>query len=122
MVLVADDERGIRRALSRVLKYYGFTVIEAEDGQHAVDTFTEHADEIAAVILDVTMPGMNGIDAFRAIRRIRPHAPVLLSSGYTEQDILMQLADENLTGFVEKPFDEASLVRTLRSLMGRPEA
>jgi len=80
-ILVADDESSVRRVVRRMLERYGFTVVTCADGHEAVAIFRERPDEILLVILDVTMPNMDGGKAFREIRRIRPDAKVILSSG-----------------------------------------
>ena len=86
-ILVADDERVFRPLIERILKEAGFDVLTAKDGYEAVELFQAYADEIACVLLDLTMPKMNGDEAFEAIRRIRPDARVILSSGYCEEDV-----------------------------------
>lgn len=103
-VLVVDDEEVVRGVASRILGSYGFDVILANDGREGVAAFREHRPEIVAVLMDLTMPAMDGVDAFRELRSIDENVPVLLMSGYNEQDAVMRFAGKGLSGFVQKPF------------------
>jgi PAS domain S-box-containing protein len=86
-ILVVDDEEAVREILEEVIPRFGMSVVTARDGREAVERFRERAPEIAAVLLDVTMPELGGVEAFLEIRRIRSEARVILSSGYSEQDV-----------------------------------
>ena len=77
-ILVAEDERAVRSILARILKYRGFEVFEASDGQVAIDIFREHGDSIDCVLLDFNMPERDGEEVERAIRAMRADVPVLL--------------------------------------------
>jgi len=103
-VLLVDDEPGVRRVGEEMLEVLGFRVLTAADGVEAVHVFRQHADAIACVILDLTMPRMNGEEAFRELRRIRGDVRVVLSSGYDEQDVTRRFFGEGPTGFVQKPY------------------
>ena len=89
-ILVVDDEDGVRELATTVLQAAGFTVIGARDGREAVERFNERPDEITLVLLDLTMPRMSGQEALAEIRRIRPAARVVLSSGYPESDAVSE--------------------------------
>jgi two-component system cell cycle sensor histidine kinase/response regulator CckA len=69
----------------------------------------EHNEEIVCVLLDLTMPHMNGVEAFRGMRRIKPGVKVVLDSGYNEQDATQRFAGKGLAGFIQKPYDTALL-------------
>jgi len=116
-VLVVDDEQLVRDVAARILEYSGFDVITAAEAQQGVELFRQLADEITAVLLDMTMPEMSGEEAFRELRRIRPDVPVILTSGYNEQDAVGQFTEQGLAGFVHKPFDVETLVRTMREAL-----
>jgi len=118
-VLVVDDEQLVRDVAARILEYSGFEVITAAEARKGVELFRELADEIAAVLLDMTMPEMSGEEAFRELRRIRPDVPVILTSGYNEQDAVSRFTEQGLAGFVHKPFDVETLVRTMRKALER---
>lgn len=109
-VLVVDDEETIRAVTSKTLQRFGYTVLTAVDGQSAVETFREHADEICLVLLDMTMPRMSGDEAFRAIRAIRGEVPVILSSGFTEQEATDRFSGVGLAGFIQKPYKPTDLL------------
>jgi len=116
-VLVVDDEKLVRALARHMLKFLGLGVFEAEDGQQAVELFREHADSIACVILDLTMPRLSGEETLRELRRIRPCIPVILSSGYSEEEIAGRFGDDGPTAFLDKPYSEADLARTLRKAL-----
>jgi two-component system, cell cycle sensor histidine kinase and response regulator CckA len=118
-ILVVDDEESVRTIAARMLELFGFSVLLAADGKQGVELFRENKDEIAAVILDLTMPHMNGEEAFREIRRIRSDARVMLVSGYSEQDTADRFAGKNLNGFLQKPFKPDELRDKLRMVLGR---
>ncbi|HPO13241.1 MAG TPA: PAS domain S-box protein [Candidatus Hydrogenedentes bacterium] len=113
-ILLADDEESVREVAKEILQEAGFTVLTAENGQIAVDLFQQHED-IRAVILDLTMPVLSGKETFHTMRAMRPQIPILLSSGYTEQDITIQFSGSAPDGFLQKPFGPDDLMRALRN-------
>jgi two-component system, cell cycle sensor histidine kinase and response regulator CckA len=115
-VLLVDDEETVRSAGRLMLESFGFEVIAAENGREAVELYRENADRIVAVLLDLTMPQMDGEQTFRELRRLRPDVKVALMSGYNEQDATQHFIGRDLAAFVQKPFDMASLRRTLQDL------
>lgn len=117
LVIVADDEQSVRAVTARALRAMGFEVLDAEDGAAAVQLFREHQERVALVLLDMTMPRMNGVEAFRAIREADPGARVVMMSGYSEQDATDRLATEGLAGFLQKPYELATLQATVRRVL-----
>jgi len=103
-VLVADDEPLIRRVARSALARGGAQVLVAPDGQEAVELFRDHATEIDVVVLDLTMPRLSGLEAFSRIRAIRSDVPILMTSGYSEQEATNHLAGKGLSGFIQKPW------------------
>jgi CheY-like chemotaxis protein len=103
-----DDEETIRDIGAKMLKELGFTPLVAKDGQEAVDIFKETPD-IAFVILDLTMPHMDGEQCFRELRQLAPKVKVIMSSGYNEQDIAGKFASKGLSGFIQKPYNLSAL-------------
>jgi CheY-like chemotaxis protein len=97
----------IRVPAKRILERLGFRVILARDGVEAVDQFRRHAGELVAVLLDLTMPNMNGADAFREMRRENPSIPVILMSGFSENGFHARFPDGETRGLPQKPFDVA---------------
>jgi len=116
-ILLADDEEMVRRVGVDMLESMGFRVLAAADGQEAVEKFREHKEEIAGVLLDLTMPRMDGEEAFREIRRIRPDIRVILTSGYNEQQTIRRFVGEGLAGFIQKPFKLNDLSTMLRQVL-----
>ena len=88
----------------------------ASDGYEALELFQRHADEIQAVVLDRTMPGMGGDAVFEEIRRLDPAAAVILMSGYSE-DKAMHDITKNLDAFLHKPFEPSVLLDTVRRVV-----
>ena len=119
-ILVVDDEAHIRGVATQVLEHTGFTVVTAADGQEAVAVFREHAQTVRAVLLDLTMPHMDGAATARELRQIRPDVRVVLSSGYTEEDATRRFSDRDLVGFLQKPYTLEDLVSTIRTALESP--
>lgn len=103
-VLVIDDEESIRKIASLLLEDMGYSVITAVDGEHGLEVFREHQQELVGVILDMTMPRMSGEACFHALRKVSPHVQVILSSGYSEEDVTSCFQGQGLNGFIQKPY------------------
>jgi two-component system, cell cycle sensor histidine kinase and response regulator CckA len=116
-ILLVDDEEGVRTVTSCMLKTAGFAVLMAEDGGRAVEMFKKHAGDIVGVVLDLTMPVMDGVQTFRQLRHIRKDVRVLLASGYNEQQLAIQFSGKGFAGFMHKPFQRKTLVTHLRNLL-----
>jgi two-component system cell cycle sensor histidine kinase/response regulator CckA len=114
-ILLADDEETIRTMGARMLASLGFKVITAADGREALERYAEHRDEITLVMLDLTMPHMDGEEAFMELRRMNPEVHVIVSSGYAESDISSRFAGKGLVGFVHKPYSLAELTEQIRT-------
>ena len=117
-VLVVDDEETVRSVASRMLKAQGFEPIVVSSGREAIERFRESGDTIAAVMLDLTMPQMDGAETFTELRRIKPEVKVLLMSGFNEQDAINRFAGKGLAGFLQKPFKPDALREKLRGMLG----
>jgi PAS domain S-box-containing protein len=110
LILVVDDEPAVRRLGQRILERYGYRTLAAEDGRSAIDVFRSHA-EVAAVVLDLTMPGMDGRATFYALREISD-VPIVFSSGQSAAELATQLLAAD-TLFVAKPYNLAELTRAV---------
>ena len=108
-VLVVDDEEAVRDVAKRMVEPFGLEVLTANDGRQALAVYREHRDKIVCVLLDLTMPDMDGKEAFRELRRIDPQVPVIIASGYNEQEIRQRFAGKAINGFVQKPYQLAAL-------------
>ena len=117
-VLVVEDEDGVREVVGRMLERLGFHVITAVDGQDALHVLGEHDGEVTAVLLDLSMPRMGGAETVRLIRQRSPELPVVLMSGYTEEDVASKILDGLGGGvrFLHKPFLSEDLSSVLRQL------
>ena len=104
MILVVDDEEIVRRVTKMMLESVGFTVLMAQDGLEALEVFRRRADEIVLVVLDLTMPNLDGEETLRELLRIRPNVKTILSSGYNEQDLTDRFAGKGLSAFIQKPY------------------
>jgi len=103
-ILLADDEPILLIVSKMMLERLGFTVHTTTNGQDAVDKFRRQDVDYRAVVLDILMPGMDGIEAMTEIRKIDSTVPVLLISGYSQNDLPFQNSSENMPdGFMEKP-------------------
>ncbi len=116
-VLVVDDEEAVRNVLGRTLQKCGLSVIMANDGREAVERFREHSPKIAAVLLDLAMPGIGGLEALVEMRKIRPDARIILSSGYSAVDVAARLEGQEVDGFLQKPYEPDALIQKLRELL-----
>ncbi len=113
-VLIVDDEPGVRKVAKKVLENAGLKVLIAADGREALEIFRARRAEIAATIVDLTMPHLSGEETVRELRAIDPTARIVLTSGYTEQDAVDRFAGAQLSGFLRKPFTPEELLSIVR--------
>ena len=117
-MLVVDDEEAVRLLAQRMLRRLGFEVLTANDGREALAAFRDHADTISCVLLDLSMPHMDGEETLRELRRIREDVPVILSSGFDEQETMNRFVDEADAGFLQKPYRLEDLAARLHEVLG----
>ncbi len=116
-VLVADDEEAIRDITTSLLERLGFRVITAANGLETVDLYTEHAEEISVLLMDINMPRLNGLEATLRIRHINPKVPVLFMSGYPREQVMDRFGEQPHTDFIKKPFQSNELAVAIRNVM-----
>ncbi|WP_257306749.1 CHASE domain-containing protein [Geothrix campi] len=116
-ILVVDDEEGVRTVADALLRSMGFDVLHAKNGLEALEQFKASRDAIKVVLMDLTMPHMDGAETFRELRRLDPHCRVVLTSGYNEQDAIHEFLGKGLAAFVQKPFHHSDLMRAMRKAL-----
>ena len=116
-MLIVDDEDFVTMLAQRVLADEGYRVIAAKDGFQAIDIYRRLRDQIALIILDFTMPVMDGADVFNELLQIDPKVPVVLSSGFAEQDRLRGMLSRGLRGFIPKPYTQQKLLTQVRTTL-----
>lgn len=115
-ILLVDDEETIREIGSELLTEMGFTVLTASDGLEAVQIYSSRND-IDLVVLDLTMPKMNGNECYRELKLINPDVKVLISSGYSEETVAEEFSGMGIAGFVQKPYNISSMKKVLKALL-----
>jgi two-component system, cell cycle sensor histidine kinase and response regulator CckA len=119
-VLVVDDEILVRQSAQRMIEEAGFSVLTAHDGEDAVRVYREYVDKITCVLLDLTMPKMDGAETFGELRRLHPGVRVILSSGCGEEWAMARIAGLGWAGFIQKPYQYAEIVSRLREVCAMP--
>jgi CheY-like chemotaxis protein len=119
VILLIDDEQVVRNVTQLILQKAGFTVLAAENGRRAMELFEENAESIRLVLLDLLMPVMGGDEAFDRIRAIRPDVPIILMSGFEEEEAFRRFGDKRLQGFVKKPFTAEWLCDSVVAVLER---
>jgi two-component system CheB/CheR fusion protein len=118
-VLVVDDEDSVRMAIVSILTRFGLEAVPVASGREAISTFAENPASFDLVVLDLTMPGIDGAAAFRELCRIRPTVRVLLISGYSVNESSMRYAGLGIAGFLQKPFGVSAFRDAMRSVFNR---
>ncbi len=123
VVLVVDDEESIREMASMMLTDLGISeVLTASDGREALEIYRRERERIDLVLLDLTMPHMDGEETFRQLRLINPAVKVILSSGYSEQSVQDRFAGKGLCGFLQKPYIPDTLQRVVQEAFAKGDA
>jgi two-component system cell cycle sensor histidine kinase/response regulator CckA len=117
LILVIDDEEIIRRTAKSMLERHGYTVILAENGRQGIELFRVLAAQVSAVLLDMTMPQLDGVETFERLKSIKPGIKVILSSGYNEVETIRRFTGKGLAGFIQKPYSATALVRKMKSVI-----
>jgi CheY-like chemotaxis protein len=121
-ILLIDDEEDAREVGSLVLQRVGFDTVTAGDGERGLELFRCRAEDVVCVLLDLTMPRLDGVETHRMLRELSADVPVILCSGYPEREAVARFAELGLAGFVQKPYTPDELVLCVqRVLATRPE-
>ena len=116
-VLVVDDDEDIRDIATDFLEHLGFRVLTACDGREGLDRFKDHAADITAILLDLTMPVMRGDEAYEELRERDANVPIIIMSGYTEREMPSAFEQDTHARFLGKPFRRQALTDTLQELV-----
>ena len=122
-LLVIDDEAPVRDAVQDIMTAHGVDVMTAVNGQDGINVYSQRKDSIQLILLDMSMPGLSGIETLTRLRAIDPEVRIILSSGYSQEQIAQEVKVNERTGFLAKPYDLDVLVNKIwQYLPGAPEA
>ena len=116
-VLVVDDEKVILNLAKNILIRNGFQVMMTKSGEEACRILESNNVQIDLFILDMVMPGMNGMDTYKRLYEINPQVRVVFSTGYSKEDPRMEVAQGRNVGYVQKPYDVDMLVSEIRRVL-----
>jgi CheY-like chemotaxis protein len=120
-ILVVDDEEGVRRVVKSILESLGYTVLLAENGMEAIHLYQDHGADIDLLVLDLTMPVMDGKACFARIRELDPAARVIVATGHAVNEAAQELLDRGARGFVQKPFVKSELAQAVAGALSDDE-
>ena len=115
-ILVVDDNEDLLETFAIILKRRGYEVQTACDGSTAVDKFKEQNFDIT--LIDIVMPEMNGVDAFKKIKEIQPDASIILMTAYSDEDLIQSAMDEGVTLIIQKPIHIDKLIKLIDEKAG----
>jgi two-component system CheB/CheR fusion protein len=116
-ILLIDDDPLVRKVAERGLARYGYKIVVADTGETGVRLLQENRGKISLIVLDLTMPGLGGEETLRLLKEIRPDAPIILSSGYEELDARQRFRQNDLAGFLQKPYTVQRLLLQIKSVL-----
>ena len=117
-MLVVDDDDMVRLAIQRMLEHLGYRVIAAARGEEALDIYEQSRGEIAAIILDITMPGLGGVETFRRLRAMDSQVRVIVTSGDPLNPAIRELETQGISYLIAKPFHTEQLARAVQQTLG----
>jgi CheY-like chemotaxis protein len=116
-ILVIDDEEVVLDIVKTTLEQAGFVVLTSRNGREGLEKFQKNKDEISLIVLDLTMPHMDGEEVLQRVKSQRKDIPVLMMSGYNQQSIINQFVDEDLAGFLQKPLRPTILLNAVNKIL-----
>jgi CheY-like chemotaxis protein len=117
-ILVIDDEEIVREAVQDILDTIGVQVLEAANGRAGIELYRQNHGRIQAILLDMKMPGLSGAETLRQLREIDAAVPVILSSGYAEEEARRNIDDHEATTFLPKPYNFETLIEKVKRALG----
>ncbi|MDO8464070.1 MAG: response regulator [Gallionella sp.] len=128
-ILVVDDEEEVRKTIRLQLQGTGLEVVEAEDGKKGIEVLdAENVITVDAILCDVRMPNVNGVEAIAYFRREYPHIPVIVLTGYPDVKLAVDFMKEGVVEYLVKPVEKEKLVEAVmkaisqRTLVGGDES
>lgn len=121
-VLLVDDEEGVRAVTSVLLRRRGYGVVEAADGHEALDQFTAAPSRYSALLVDLSMPHMDGAAFLAAVRSFDAHPPVVAMSGHERHDAIRLFGELPVDRYLQKPFSPERLFTVLEELRASSKA
>jgi two-component system response regulator HydG len=118
-ILVVDDLKSIRLTLSGILEDEGYNVVMAEDGYQAIEAAKQ--TPFGLIFMDIKMPGINGVQTFREIKKINPEAVVIMMTAYSVEDLVREALEEGAYAVVYKPFDIEEILGMIKSALRCPQ-
>ncbi|MFT3878901.1 MAG: PAS domain S-box protein [Gemmatales bacterium] len=119
-ILIVDDEASLRSLAGKVLSNHGWNVLEAEDGASACEVLRQHGNLINLVLIDLIMPGMDGVETLRQLWMVQPALPAIAMSSYGSMELEQRFTGYPLCGILPKPFTPASLEQAVLHVSGTP--
>ncbi|MDQ2919652.1 MAG: response regulator, partial [Verrucomicrobiota bacterium] len=120
-IMVVDDEKMLLILTSEILREEGYEVVTAQSGFECLDQFRLSGRQFDLVLLDLNMPLMDGEETFQRLRALQPDLPVMLCTGYVQEERLNQLLSAGLCGFVQKPLDPRQYLSSVRAILADDE-
>lgn len=119
LILVIDDDNVVREAITDILEIIDVDVICAANGPEGIETFTKNLNIVAGIIIDRRMPSMDGMEAIQILREVRPNVPIIMSSGYADEELLQKqnLNLEKPNAYLCKPYEIDDLIRLVNEVI-----
>lgn len=121
IVLIVDDDEAVLEIAEEFLRRAGREPRLASCGREAIDLFQKGSAEIGVVVLDLTMPDIDGREVFQSIRRVRADVPVILATGHAPDRLTANFSDDSRVSFLQKPYDPEQLLEAIRAASGAHE-
>ena len=118
VILIAEDDPAVRNLLVRILSSAGYHVLEAEDGEQALQLLTAHKGLIDLAILDAVMPKLNGQDVYLRLQQLMPNIPTIFSSGYSSDTLSQDVLARKGVSVLAKPYTPSTLLKLVGSTIG----
>ncbi|MDD2899748.1 MAG: response regulator [Desulfuromonadaceae bacterium] len=118
-ILLVEDEQQVKLVGKAMLQALGFTVIEAVNGEEALEQYRKNSADITIVVTDIGMPIMDGYELIHELKNLTPKLPIIISSGFGDTEVASRIARENIAGLICKPYNFLELREVVKSVAGR---